>query len=456
LTKKAPEDFCVHVLEADPTYVGGIARTAEHRGYRFDIGGHRFFSKSAEIEALWSEMLGEDLLERQRLSRIHYDGRFYSYPLKPFNVLGNLGLLRSARVLASYGRAKAQPISPERSFSDWVRNRFGSQLFTMFFESYTEKVWGIPCAELSADWAAQRIKGLSLRSAVQDMIFGKTTGPDGKVVKSLIEAFRYPRLGPGMMWEAARDRIEERGGHVHMDRRATSVILDGDRVASVVARGSDGSEEQFETDHLVCSAPMSVLVRAVVPEAPAAVVEAARSLRYRAFLTVVLITRVKDVFPDQWIYIHDPNLLVGRLQNYKNWSPEMVPDPDTTCLGLEYFCDAGDAFWSRTDEDLIALGTEELTRLGFVDAADIAFGTVVRMPRAYPVYDASYAQHVATIRSWVEQQATNLQLIGRAGMHRYNNQDHSMMTALLAARNILGGDYDPWQVNTDAEYHEEG
>ncbi len=455
LTKHGADRFDVHVLEADPTYVGGIARTAQHRGYRFDIGGHRFFSKSDEIEALWAEMLGEHLITRQRLSRIHYDGRFYNYPLKPFNVLGNLGLRRAARVFASYVKARARPVEPERSFSDWVSNRFGRQLFGMFFESYTEKVWGIPCTELSADWAAQRIKGLSMRTAVRDMLIGKRTGPDGEVVKTLIEEFRYPRLGPGMMWEACRDTVEERGGHVHMDRRAIEVRLDGDRVVSVLAASADGVEQRFDADHVICSAPISVLVRTLRPSAPEPVAQAARSLKYRAFLTVVLAVGVKDVFPDQWIYIHDPALEVGRLQNYKNWSPEMVPDPTTSCLGLEYFCDAGDAFWSREDDDLIALGTREVERLGFVTADDVLFGTVVRMPKAYPVYDETYAQHVATIREWAERQAENLQLIGRAGMHRYNNQDHSMMTALLAARNVMGGDYDPWKVNTDAEYLEE-
>ena len=455
LTKEGADRFDVHVLEADPTYVGGIARTAQHRGYRFDIGGHRFFSKSDEIEALWAEILGEHLLTRQRLSRIHYDGDFYNYPLKPFNVLGNLGLTRAARVFASYAKARARPISPERSFTDWVSNRFGRKLFEMFFESYTEKVWGIPCTELSADWAAQRIKGLSMRTAVRDMLLGARPGPDGTVVKTLIEEFRYPRLGPGMMWEAARDRIVERGGHVHMNRRAVEVALDGDRVTSVLARGDDGAEQRFEVDHLICSAPLSVLVRTLSPGPTEAVATAARSLRYRAFLTVVLVVDQRDVFPDQWIYIHDPELLVGRLQNYKNWSPEMVPDPAKSCLGLEYFCDGGDALWSRDDDDLIALGTREVAKLGFVRAADVLFGTVVRMPKAYPVYDDAYAEHVATIREWAEAQATNLQMIGRAGMHRYNNQDHSMMTALLAARNVMGGDYDPWKVNTDAEYLEE-
>jgi len=455
LTKRGAGQYSVVVLEADPIHVGGIARTVEHRGYRFDLGGHRFFSKSDEIEALWTEMLGEPLLTRQRLSRIYYDGAFYNYPLKPLNVLGNLGLRRAAQVLASYGRARVQPIQPEQSFSDWVRNRFGDQLFSMFFEAYTEKVWGIPCTELSADWAAQRIKGLSMRSAVRDMLIGKSVGADESVVKTLIEEFRYPRLGPGMMWEATRDRVVERGASVHMDQRVVSIVREGSLVTEVVAVDSGGQESRYPADHLICSAPMSVLVQTMEDSAPASVVEAAASLRYRAFLTVVLVTDQPDVFPDQWIYIHEPRLRLGRLQNYKNWSPAMVPDQSTSCLGLEYFCDAGDSLWTQDDEDLIALGTSELEQLGFLKGHKVQFGTVVRIPKAYPVYDEDYLGHIDTIRSWTDVQATNLQLIGRAGMHRYNNQDHSMMTALLAARNILGGDHDIWAVNSDAEYHEE-
>jgi protoporphyrinogen oxidase len=451
LLKKGADRFEVDVLEADPSYVGGIARTAMYKGCRFDIGGHRFFSKSQEIEDLWTEWMGTDMLTRTRMSRIYYDGKFFHYPLKATNVLGNLGLRTSVRVLASYARKRVSPIEPEVSFADWVTNRFGRRLFTMFFESYTEKVWGIPCTTLSADWAAQRIKGLSLTTAVRDAVFGKK---EGDVVKSLIETFRYPRLGPGMMWERVRDLVVERGGRIHMNRRAEELRHTEGRITSILARGRDGAEQVFEMDHVISSAPIARLMPALIPSAPEEVRAAANSLSYRAFLTVVLIMNEKDVFPDQWIYIHDTTLQLGRIQNYKNWSPYMVPDPSMSCVGLEYFCDEGDELWTMSNAELIELGKREFGCLGMSGTDRVIDGTVVRMAKAYPVYDADYARHVDTIRRWVEAQAGNMQLVGRAGMHRYNNQDHAMMTALLSARNLMGGSFDPWKVNTDAEYIE--
>ena len=452
LLKKDREGFEVDVFEADPRYVGGIARTAEHQGYRFDIGGHRFFSKSEEIEALWTEILGEEMLTRQRLSRIYYGGRFFHYPLKPLNALASLGPLTSARVLASYARARAFPIEPERSFADWVTNRFGRRLFNIFFKAYTEKVWGIPCDEISADWAAQRIKGLSLTGAVRDALLGKRSGD---VVKTLIEEFRYPRLGPGMMWEAARDRIREWGGRVHMDRTVVELRTSRGRATSVLTRSESGETKRFGADSFISSMPIRGLIRGVHPKAPEAIQQAAESLKYRDFLTVVLIVNRPSVFPDTWIYVHDPEVTVGRLQNFGNWSPHMVPDPSTTCIGMEYFCNEGDATWTMADADLIALGRRELDALGLVRSAEVQTGTVVRMPKAYPVYDDNYRTNVDSLRRWLEEHASNLQLIGRNGMHRYNNQDHSMMTALLAARNLMGGSWDLWKVNSDAEYHEE-
>lgn len=441
---------CV-TLEADPERVGGISRTDIYKGYRFDIGGHRFFSKSEEINLLWREILGDELLIRSRLSRIYLRGKFFHYPLRAFNALTRLGLVTSARVLLSYFKARLRPIRPERSYEDWVVNRFGRLLFEIFFKSYTEKVWGIPTNVMSADWAAQRIKGLSLTRAALDALGLKKRG---EVVKTLIEEFQYPRLGPGQMWEVARDKIQEGGNLVQMDRRVESIEHDGDAVTAFVTRDASGKRFRYTGRNFISTLPVRELIRAMDPPAPAEVREAAESLSYRDFLSVILIVDQPETFPDNWIYIHEPNVRLGRIQNFKNWSPDMVPDQSKSCLGLEYFCFQGDEFWSMSDEDLVALGRREIGEIGLVDPAKVIDGCVVRMPKAYPVYDDHYKSHLAVIRNWLAKLG-NLELSGRNGMHKYNNQDHSMMTALLAARNILGlGEYDTWKVNTDAEYHE--
>jgi protoporphyrinogen oxidase len=425
------------VLEADPEYVGGISRTVRWRGYRFDIGGHRFFSKNAEIEALWREILPDDLIEVGRLSRIYYEGKFYDYPLKAGNALKNLGLARSAACGLSYLHRRLRPIRPERSFRDWVVNRFGDRLFATFFETYTEKVWGMKCDAISADWAAQRIKGLSLLKA----IFG------GASIKTLIDRFRYPRLGPGQMWEACTGRILEMGSTLEMDR---TVVRIGKH--SLACRDREGHEHTYEFDRLISSMPLRDLIEAM--DAPDAIRDAASKLRYRDFLAVALIVGQRDCFPDNWIYIHDPGVKVGRIQNFRNWSPAMVPGDAVSVLGLEYFCFEGDELW--THPDLVGLAKEELARIGLVDESKIGDGTVVRMPKAYPIYDEGYKTAVAQIREWLHVNRPDIAPAGRNGMHKYNNQDHSMMTALIAARNLLGSDdRDPWKVNTDAEYHEE-
>jgi len=445
---------CV-VLEADPRRVGGISRTEQYRGYRFDIGGHRFFSKSDEVNALWAEILGEEFQTRSRLSRIYYDRKFFHYPLRPVDALRKLGPTRSARILLSYLRAQARPIRPERSFEDWVVNRFGRELFEIFFKSYTEKVWGMPTSTISADWAAQRIKGLSLVRAVAGALLGRLAPRGGEVVKTLIDTFQYPRLGPGQMWEAARDRICEQGGGVYLDRRVERIEHDNERVIAFVARDSQGRSYRYQGSHFLSTLPIRDLIRSLDPPAPREVQAAAEGLKYRDFLTVVLIIDRAETFPDNWIYIHEPQVKVGRVQNFKNWSPDMVPDPRRTSLGLEYFCFEGDDLWTLPDDQLIDLGRREIDAIGLAQAAEVIDGCVVRMPKAYPVYDEEYQQRIALIRRWLAG-VENLQLAGRNGMHKYNNQDHSMMTALLAARNILGlGPYDVWKVNTDAEYHEE-
>ncbi|MCW2364743.1 protoporphyrinogen oxidase [Sphingobium sp. B7D2B] len=451
----------VTVIEKDSAQVGGISRTVEHEGFRFDIGGHRFFSKSQEVVDLWNEILPHDFIERPRMSRIYYQGRFYSYPLRAFEALRNLGIIRSTLCMLSYAKAKIAPIKPVRSFEDWVVNQFGRKLYSIFFKTYTEKVWGIPCDTMSADWAAQRIKGLSLGKAVLDGLkrsLGLNKKPNnGMGAKTLLENFRYPRLGPGMMWDAARDRVVEGGNHVLMGHALKQIHRD--QVTGrwrVTATRAAGDTVAISADHVISSAPMRELASRIHPVPKT--LGHALALNYRDFLTVALMIRSEDLFPDNWIYIHDPRVKVGRVQNFRSWSPEMVPDPDIACVGLEYFCFEGDGLWSSSDEELIALATEEMVLMGLIRADQVVGGAVVRQEKAYPVYDEAYAANVAAIRAELENKYPTLHLIGRNGMHRYNNQDHAMMTAMLTVRNIIAGKrvFDIWGVNEDAEYHEAG
>ncbi len=453
--------YTVSVIEKDPHYVGGISRTVEHQGFRFDIGGHRFFSKSQEVVELWNEILPHDFIDRPRMSRIYYQGRFYSYPLRAFEALRNLGIIRSTLCMLSYGKAKLFPIKNVKSFEDWVVNQFGRKLYSIFFKTYTEKVWGMPCNEMSADWAAQRIKGLSLGAAVLDGLkrsLGLNKRPnDGMGTKTLLEHFRYPRLGPGMMWDAARDFVVSGGNQVLMGHALKQISLDQVTGNWRVAASIKGDETvTISAKHVISSAPMRELAGRIHP-VPVSLGNAL-SLGYRDFLTVALMIRSEDLFPDNWIYIHDPRVKVGRVQNFRSWSPEMVPDPDIACVGLEYFCFEGDGLWSSSDADLIALATSEMALMGLVDARQVVGGAVVRQEKAYPVYDETYAENVATMRAELEAKYPTLHLVGRNGMHRYNNQDHAMMTAMLTVRNIEAGEkiYDIWQVNEDAEYHEAG
>jgi protoporphyrinogen oxidase len=441
------------VLEQDDQ-VGGIARTVVYRGYRFDIGGHRFFTKATAIQELWEEIMGDDFLVRPRLSRIHYRDTFFHYPLKPVEALIGLGPIEAIRIFISYMRARAFPIEDERTFEEWVVNRFGRRLFEIFFETYTEKVWGRPCSEIGADWAAQRIKNLDLVAAVRNALIGDRA--NGKVVTTLIDRFHYPRLGPGMLWERWSERLVERGVEIRMETRVSAIHHDHERVVAVEADRPDGSTERIEGAHFISTMPVRELVRALRPAPPEFVVAAAERLEYRDFLTVVLIVEAEELFPDNWIYIHSPDVRVGRIQNFKNWSPDMVPDPATTSLGLEYFVHEGDDLWSMPDADLVALGARETARLGLLrEGTVVRDGTVVRVRKAYPVYDGEYRESLATIRGWLSG-LENLQLVGRNGQHRYNNQDHSMLTGILAARNVAGEAHDIWGVNLDDEYHEAG
>jgi protoporphyrinogen oxidase len=445
----------VVVFEKDPQYVGGISRTESYNGYHFDIGGHRFFSKSKEVEDFWTEILGDEMLERPRSSRIYYNNHFFSYPLVAFEALRKLGIFESALCVLSYLKAKAFPVKNPTNFEEWVTNQFGKRLFNIFFKTYTEKVWGIPCNEISADWAAQRIKGLSLSSAIFNALFKpnkKATDKD-KVIKTLIDSFRYPKQGPGMMWEACAEKSKAMGVTLHMNCGVQKIEYTGSNWT--VQTTSHGSVTGF--DYVLSTAPMRELVANVLPAFPATVAANAAALGYRDFLTVVLICKDEDAFSDNWIYIHDPKVKVGRVQNFKSWSPYMVPDPSMACYGLEYFCFEGDGLWTSSNADLIALGKKEIEKIGLTKASAVVDGYVVRQPKAYPVYDQFYKARVDSVREALANYP-GLYLIGRNGMHKYNNQDHSMMTAMLAAKNIIAGKelYNLWDVNEDAEYHEGG
>jgi protoporphyrinogen oxidase len=438
------------VLEADTT-VGGISRTVKYKGYHFDIGGHRFFTKVSIVEKMWHEVLGNDFITRPRLSRIYYKSKFFQYPLQPMNALFGLGVFESLHCGFSYLTARIFPEKPEDNFEAWVSNRFGRRLFSIFFKSYTEKVWGMPCREIGAEWAAQRIRGLSLTSLVWNALKPKSKPKNkGKVIKTLIDEFQYPRLGPGMMWEKTHRIVTQRGGKVLFTKPVEKIRWEPGRVTSVVAGG-----EEFKGTHFISSMPVRTLLQSLDPAPPEEVRKAANDFNYRDFLTVAVISKGRDLFPDNWIYIHDPRVKVGRIQNFGNWSPEMVPEADKSCLGLEYFCFEGDELWTMPDEELKKLAVRELDTLGLVKAADCVDAAVVRMPKAYPVYDGTYQRGLAVLREFLRT-IPNLQLTGRNGMHRYNNQDHSMLTAILAARNIQGANYDLWKVNADEEYSEAG
>ena len=436
------------VLEQSSS-VGGLSRTESYKGYHFDMGGHRFFTKVDEVKKIWQDVLGVELLRRPRLSRIYYDGRFFNYPLRPLNALAGLGVWRALMVVLSYLRWQVFPYRQEDTFEQWVTNRFGRRLFRTFFKTYTEKVWGIPCSELRAEWAAQRIKDLSLRSAIVSMFFASGTS-----IKSLIEEFDYPRLGPGMMWRAVAEEVRQGAGSVRLDSEVTALRRRGNRIDSVVVNEA-GHEVIVSGHHFVSSMPVTDLVLRVEPPAPPRVVEAARRLTYRDFLIVCLIVDRADPFPDNWIYIHSPEVQVGRIQNFRSWSADMVPETGKASLGLEYFCNEHDALWALPDAELIALGKKELEQIGLARASEISDGCVFRVPKAYPVYDAGYRDALGLVREFVGG-LENLQTIGRNGLHRYNNQDHAMLTGLLAVRNLLEPEHhDLWSVNTDQEYHEE-
>jgi protoporphyrinogen oxidase len=435
-------------LEAGST-AGGLSRTENYKGYLYDIGGHRFYTKLRLIEDLWREMLGDDLLTRSRLSRIYYRGKFFRYPLEPLDALARLGVSESTRCVLSYVWANLAPTRPEDDFSAWVSNRFGRRLFEIFFEAYTEKVWGMPCDQISADWAAQRIKDLSLHSLVAEALLPRRNGRP-KQIKTLIHQFLYPRRGPGMLWERVAQRLQAGGSSVVLESPVNRIRWKSGEVTSVECAGG----RRYEADHYISSLALGDLLHVLDPKPPAPVFQALTQLRYRDFITVVLIVKQRELFPDNWIYVHEPKVKAGRVQNYKNWSPEMVPDPETTSLGVEYFATEGDALWSMTDAELLDLAKLEMAQLGLVDPELVSDGTVLRVRKAYPVYDSQYQAGLAVVRDFLAEFG-NLQQIGRNGMHRYNNQDHSMLTGIMAARNTVGERHDLWNLLADSEYLEQ-
>ncbi len=447
----AKQGLPVIVLEAE-NQVGGIAKTAVRDGYRFDLGGHRFFTKVKEVDDLWHEIMKEEFLRRPRMSRIywrdrHGEAKFLDYPLRGPDVMKKLGPVDLTKALLSYLWAAVKPKGKEETYEQWVSNRFGRYLFNQFFKSYTEKVWGVPTSEIRADWAAQRIKNLSFFRAAWSAFFGNR---DNKVT-SLISEFNYPRLGPGQMWEQMTEDIRALGGQVLLETKATKLEFEGDRCVRVHA-----GDQVFEPSAVISSLPLRNTVGMSEPRPAPEVMAAAKGLRYRDFLTVAVVLNGEDLFPDNWIYIHDPNVNVGRIQNFRSWSPAMVPDPSKACVGLEFFCFAGDKLWESDDDDLVRLGMRELEQLGLARADQLEFGFVERVPKAYPMYDADYSERVHAIRSWLDGLDNFIQ-VGRNGLHRYNNSDHSSLTAMRAVDNLVKGtDHDIWAVNAESVYHEEG
>ncbi len=443
---------CIIIERGDQ--VGGLARTLWHKGCGFDIGGHRFFTKVERVERLWRDLLGSDFISVPRLSRIHYKGRFFHYPLRPWNAFWGLGIGNSALVLSSYLWRQVRPLPREDFFEQYVSNRFGDRLYRVFFKTYTEKVWGIPCAEIRSDWAAQRIKGLCLMQAVKSAFFGDRGGK----VKSLIDKFDYPRLGPGMLWERMADEIQQGGSRVMPGREVWRIDHDGAgrilRVMHAAADDDGGDLEEAVGEHYFSTMPLRTMLSRMNPPPPEDVLAAARALRYRDFITVNLVLSGGNLFPDNWIYVHSPEVKVGRIQNFRNWSRDLVPDAEHTGIGMEYFCFEGDDLWNMDDDAMIELARDELARLGLARDAKAISGFVVRVKKAYPMYDENFADNIAVIREWLDS-FENLQQLGRNGLHKYNNQDHSMVTAMLGVENLLQKTgHDIWAVNTDGDYQE--
>jgi protoporphyrinogen oxidase len=433
--------------------VGGLSRTIPHNGCLFDIGPHRFFTKNDEVRQLFLDITGDDALVVPRLTRILYQNRFFNYPVTPVNALVGLGPVECARILTSYLSAAARKLtatSEPENFAEWMTDKFGSRLFQLFFQTYTEKVWGIPCTQIGADWARQRIKGLSLAEALRHALFTQ-----GNTVKSLVNEFLFPRLGAGQLYEKMALLIQARGGSIETNRQVIRIRREGATVRAIIARNLAGEQEEWRAGNVLSSAPLTETVQMMDPPPPDEVLQACRSLRYRNHLGVHLKLKGSP-FPDNWIYIHSKNVKMARISNYRNFSPEMASSCDISPITIEYFSSAGDSLARLSDNELLEHASREMKQTGLLKRNfEIISGFVVRSEKAYPVIELGFERHVETIRTWLDQ-FTNLIPIGRSGMFKYNNQDHAIATGLLGARNILGfAKYDPWLVNIDAEYHEE-
>ncbi|MCX7709397.1 MAG: NAD(P)/FAD-dependent oxidoreductase [Clostridia bacterium] len=447
----AKKGLDVSLFESE-NQVGGISKTVQYKGYHFDLGGHRFFTKFDEVNKLWNEVLGDSFRKTPRLSRIYYKNKFFNYPLTPMNALLGVGILDTFVIVASYLKSRLMPFKEEETFEQWTSNRFGKRLYSIFFKTYTEKVWGIPCSEIQAEWAAQRIKGLSLMSAIMNALFKSKKNN----IKTLIDQFDYPTYGPGMMYNEMKNKIQTMGGSISQNSKVTRVNHKDGKIVSIEITDPRGKRNVFKGSDFVSSIPVTELVSILSPSPDPEVLEAAKKLSYRSIITVDIIINRKDVFPDNWIYIHSPEVKLGRIQNFKNWSREMVPDTNKTSLGLEYFCNENDKFWNMPDEELFKLAASEIEKISICKASEIEDYTIIRVPKAYPVYSKGYRTNIEIIKNYLTK-FENLQLVGRYGLFKYNNMDHSILTGLFAAENILKEAilHNTWDVNTDDEYHEE-
>lgn len=441
------------ILEQEE-FIGGLCRTFDYRGYKFDLGGHRFFTKQPEVEKFWQDLMGDDFMTRNRLSRIYYHKKFFAYPIKLGDAFAKLGIWESFLIGLSLMGSRLRRIGKhdkEITFEDWVVNRFGRRLFNHFFKSYTEKLWGISVKELGADWAAQRMKDLSLLTILKTFIIKPKHGQ----VKSLIEKFQYPKYGPGMFYERLAEKLQERGAEIKLQHKVIKISHEGESVKSITVKNNLGQEEEIISDFYLSSMPLTAMLKAMSPAPPAEIMALAEKMRFRSFFDVCLIINKPEMFPDNWIYVHEPEVSLIRVQNFKNWSPFMVPDASKTNIGAEYVCWDTDELWLKSDEELIKLAVKELELVGLVDSGLVEDGAVIRDRFAYPVYHLDYQKDLAAIFAYLAQ-FKNFQTIGRSGLYRYNNMDHSILTGFYAARNIMGGNYDLLKVNADEEYHETG
>jgi protoporphyrinogen oxidase len=428
------------VLERDAV-CGGLARTINYKGYLLDIGGHAFFTKVPAVDRIWRDVLGDDLIDRPHLSSIYYQNRFFRYPVQALDALKGLGLRESLRCGLSYVLAQIVPQKPETSFEAWVANRFGRRLYQIFFQTYTEKLWGMPCNKIQADWATQRIHGLSLLSVVWNAIRPRKERDRREAVNMLVPAFSYPRKGPGMMWRRMQEIVEFGGVEVAFRTPVERIHWEPGRVLSIIAGG-----RVFAGDHFISSMPLRDLFQSLEPSPPPELQDAVNDFSYRDLIAIALIVHGRNLFADLTVYVQDPRLKMGRIQNFGNWSQDLVPDPEMSCLGLEYFCTENDGMWNLPNEGLIELGKRELISTGLVAAEHIIDATVVRVKKAYPIYDETYRRGTEAVRKFL-MSVPNLQVVGRNGMHRYNHQDHSMLAAILAARNVAGDHQDLWSLD---------